>query len=97
LPNQILKKEEKEEDYVADIGTIPELRAKGVTYVLITESTYKKFEREGLKPKQGEVAKYESRKLFYATLRRDFDPVRVWPRGTVLYLHPGLEVYRIAP
>ena len=92
LPNQILS-----EDYAADIGTIPELRAKGVTHVLITESTYKKFERAGLKPKPGEVAKYESRKLFYATLRRDFDPVRVWPRGTVLYLHPGLEVYRIAP
>ncbi len=92
LPNPIL-----EEDYAADIGSIPELRAKGVTHVLITESTYKKFERAGLKPKQGEVTKYESRKLFYATLRRDFDPVRVWPRSTVIYLHPGLEVYRIAP
>lgn len=92
LPNQVFS-----DDYAADIGTIPELRAKGVTHVLITESTYKKFERAGLKPKAGEATKYESRKLFYATLRRDFDPVRVWPRSTVIYLHPGLEVYRIAP
>ena len=92
LPNRVFS-----ENYVADIGSISELRAKGVTHILITESTYKKFERAGLKPKPSEVTKYESNKLFYATLRRDYDPVRVWPRGTVLYLHPGLEVYRIAP
>ncbi len=92
LPNQILS-----DDYVADIGTITELQNIGVTHIIITESTYKKFERAGLKPKKDEADNYDRRKRFYSDLRRDFEPIRLWPRGTVLYLHPGLEIYRIVP
>jgi hypothetical protein len=93
LPNVV----QSEKDYVADLGEIEELRKKGITHLVITPSTYLKFERAGLRPKEKDAAEFERRKLFYALLRRDFDPVRMWVRGTVLYLHPGLEVYRIAP
>lgn len=94
LPHRILT-----DNYVADIprqhGTIEELREMGVTHVVITPSTYQRFERAGFQPKENAAADYERRKLFYAFLRRDYEPLRVWQRGTVIYLHPGLEVYRI--
>lgn len=91
LPNTILS-----EDYVADLGTLEELRAKGVTHIVTTPSTYQRFEREGFRPKEKAAADFERRKYFYSHLRRDFEPVKSWARGTVIYLHPGLEVYRIA-
>ncbi len=92
LPNQILT-----DDYVADFGSIEALRAKGVTHLVISQSTYGKFDREGLRPKENASDDFHRRKMFYTLLRRDFEPVKNWPRGTVIYLHPGLEVYRIAP
>ena len=92
LPNQILT-----DDYVADFGSIEALRAKGVTHLVISQSTYGKFERAGLRPQENAESDFHRRKMFYTLLRRDFEPVKSWPRGTVIYLHPGLEVYRISP
>lgn len=92
LPHSILS-----EDFVADLGTVDELRAKGVTHVVITPSTYQRFERAGIRPKANAAGDFERRKAFYSALRRDYEPLKTWARGTVLYLHPGLEVYRIAP
>lgn len=95
LPFKILS-----DDYVADLAQSPrvgDLIAKGVSYVVITDSTFKKFERQDLKPKADEAAEYERRKQFYTSLRRDFATARTWRRGTVVYLHPGLEVYYLGP
>jgi hypothetical protein len=91
LPNNILSK-----DYLADLGTLDEMRANGVTHLVITASTYGKFQRLDLRPQGKAADKFEARKYFYGQLRRDHDPIKTWPRGTVLYLHPGLEVYHIA-
>jgi hypothetical protein len=91
LPHKILT-----DDYVADLGTLGELRANGVTHVVITSSTYGKFRRASLRPTGKNADKFEARKNFYDDLRRYYYPVKAWPRGTVLYLHPGLEVYYIA-
>jgi hypothetical protein len=92
LPNIILRK-----DYVADLGTLEELRAKGVTHIVTTPSTYQRFERAGFSPSPAAAPDFERRKLFYSLLRRDHEPLRSWPRGTVIYLHPGFEVYRVGP
>ncbi len=92
LPNQILTG-----DYLADLGSIESLKTQGVTHVVITQSTYGKFDRAGLRPQEHAADAFQRRKMFYTLLRRDFEPVKSWPRGTVIYLHPGLEVYRIAP
>ena len=95
LPNQILSKE-----YVADLSkskSIDGLRAMGVSYILITDNTYKTFERTGMKPKKSEADDYERRKLFYAELQRDYEPLRTWPRSNVISLHPGIKIYCIAP
>lgn len=94
LPFQILS-----EDYAADLspdGTVEGLARKGVTHVVVTDSTFKKFERKDLKPKEKDAADHERRRNFYVTLRRDFSsPLRDWNRSTVIYLHPGIEVYYI--
>lgn len=85
-------------DYAADIpksGTVEELIRMGVSHVVITDSTFLKFERSSMRPKKNELEQYERRRQFYLNLRRDFAPLRDWRRGTVVYLHPGLEVYQI--
>jgi MFS family permease len=92
LPNEVLS-----EDYVADLGSIEQLRSRGVTHIVITPTTYQRFERAGLRPTSAAAGDFERRKSFYAALRRDYDPVKLWPRSTVIYLHPGLEVYDIRP
>ncbi len=88
--------EMRSKEYVADLGSLTDLHAANVSYVIITDSTFQKFEREGLRPKTRDAADFDRRKLFYAALRRE-DPVKRWPRSTVIYLHPGIEVYRLAP
>ncbi len=91
LPNPIVSAE-----YAADIGTLEKLLSDGFQYALISESTFRRFERAGMKPKAGGEDDAERRRVFYADLRKSFEPVWARPRGTVIYLHPGLEVYRIA-
>jgi hypothetical protein len=93
LPFKVLS-----EDYAADVAPsskLEDFERMGVSYVVITDNTFKKFERQDLKPKEKEVADYERRKEFYISLRRDFVPEKDWNRGTVIYLHPGIEVYHL--
>lgn len=90
LPNHLHSSE-----FVADLGTVEKLQADGVDFVIISESTYLRFERSGMRPKVGGAKDAERRRAFYAELRRMFEPVWSRPRSTVIYLHPGLEVYRI--
>ncbi len=92
LPNKILSAE-----YAADLGTLEKLENDGVRFAIISESTYMRFERAGMRPKQGGESDAERRRAFYADLRRSYEPVWAKPRGTVIYLHPGLEVYRLTP
>ena len=84
------------ERFAADIGTLEELRAMGVTHVAVSESDFGRFFRKSLKPKKGEEESFERRKAFYTTLRREGELVFERDRGTVIYLHPGILVYRIA-
>lgn len=91
LPNKVLS-----DDYVADLGSIEKLRGDGVEFVIVSESTYKRFERSSLRPKKGGEDDAERRRAFYADLRRSYEPVWSRPRSTVIYLHPGIEIYRIS-
>lgn len=86
--------------FVADLGTLDELRAKGITHVVVSESDYGRFQLKSLRPQAGEKEDFLRRQTFYAELQRAGPPVTLlaeWERGTVIYLHPGLRVYRIAP
>ncbi|MEP6670827.1 MAG: phospholipid carrier-dependent glycosyltransferase, partial [Chthoniobacter sp.] len=83
--------------YAADLGTIQELRKKGVTHVAISESDYGGFLLSGVRAKKGETADFERRKAFYTELRRDGELLFERERGTVLYLHPGIRLYAMPP
>jgi hypothetical protein len=84
-------------DYVADLGTIEELQAKGITHVAVSESDYGKFFLDSLRPQASEEAAFTRRREFYARLPQECDIVFDRDRGTVIYLHPGIRVYRLAP
>jgi hypothetical protein len=83
--------------FVADLGTLDELRAQGVTHVAVSESDYGRFFLKSVRPQAGQDADYFRRKAFYETLLREGEqPLFERERGTVIYLHPGIRVYRIS-
>lgn len=83
--------------FAADFGTVEELRAKGVTHVAVSQSDYGRFFLKGLRPQHGEEADFARRKAFYESLQRDEELIYERERGTVIYLHPGIRIYRLAP
>ena len=92
MPQKILA-----ERFAADLGTLAELRARGVTHLAVSGSDYGRFSLPGLLPQPGERASFERRKAFYEALLRDGELVFWRERGTVLYLHPGIRLYRLPP
>jgi hypothetical protein len=85
------------EKFAADLGSIAELRQRGVTHIAVSESDYGRFFLRNLRPKKNEEEAFARRKAFYEELLRDGELVVRWERGTVLYLHPGLRLYRMPP
>jgi len=89
LPQRVV-----ETKYAADLGATPSaLAAQAIGYIVISESDYGIFFRKAaaahLSPE------LQRKRAFYETLFRDFQPVWERPRGTGIYLHPGLRVYRL--
>lgn len=82
-------------DFAADIGTIEEMLEKGITHVAVAESDYGKFFREDLRPKTSDQPDFQRRSEFYDRLFRECEQVFDRDRDTVIYLHPGLRVYRL--
>lgn len=90
LPHRLLR-----EPYVADVvEKSGDFAAGEIKYVVVSESTYGRFFLESLRPKAGQSGEFERRASFYRKLREQ-KPLWSRPRGTVLYLHPGLEVYAV--
>jgi hypothetical protein len=80
----------------SDLGSVDDLRAKGVTHVIISESSYGRFFRSDLKPKDPKKnAQFEAGRQFYEELLQSGELLFDRERGTVIYLHPGIRVYRI--
>ncbi len=83
--------------YAADVGTMEELRSLGVTHLAVSETDYGKFFVRGLRPQPKEAADFARRKIFYEELLRAGEPLFERSRGTVIYLHPGIRLYRLPP
>jgi hypothetical protein len=80
----------------SDLGTVDDLRAKGATHVIISESSYGRFFRSDLRPKDPKMnGQFEAGRQFYEELLRNGELLFEKERGTVIYLHPGIRVYRI--
>ena len=96
VPATAIPQRVEAEKFAADVGTLEQQRAKGITHVAISESDYGRFFLRSLQPKAGKEAEFKKRKSFYESLLRDGELLFERERGTVIYLHPGIRVYRIA-
>jgi len=89
LPQRVI-----ETKYAADLGATPSVLAgQGIGYIVISESDYGIFFR---KAATGHLSpELQKKRAFYETLFKDYQPVWERARGTGIYLHPGLRVYRL--
>lgn len=92
LPQEIVS---GPKSYAAELGDLEKLRADGFTHVAVTESNYGRYFLESMKPKEGAQDEYTRHRAFYERLFRDGKLLFERPRGTVVYLHPGLRLYEL--
>jgi hypothetical protein len=84
-----------ETKYAADLGLTPAALARqGIGYIVISESDYGIFFRRAANSHLS--PELQRKRDFYVTLFHDYQPVWERDRGTGIYLHPGLRVYRLA-
>jgi hypothetical protein len=83
------------ERYAADFAKFEELAAKNVTHVIISEQDYGRYFRKNLKPQKGAESRFAESRRFYERLRAEAELLWERKRGTVIYLHPGIEIYRL--
>lgn len=82
--------------FASDLGSLEELRAKGVTHVAVTEGRYYLFVEEGRWAAPGAEEIFQRRRTFYRRLFREGK--LVWSRktGKVGVLNPTLRLYDIS-
>jgi len=81
---------------VDDYETRDALRKAGVTHLVLSQSVYGRYRLKSLRPKADAREEYNRKKAFYDDILSD-DPLWERKRNTVIYLHPGLEVYALEP
>lgn len=74
---------------------IEEMHRDGVTHVILSESSYGRYERSTLRPQKGAESTFRKNLRLYRSIRNGNIPLWARPRDTVIYLHPGLEVYAL--
>jgi E3 ubiquitin-protein ligase DOA10 len=67
----------------------------GTVYVAVSKRAYERYFSKNLKPRDSEKADYERRKEFYVRLFTEGE--LVWERESrgIVYLQPGLRLYRL--
>jgi len=83
--------------FAADVGTIDELRQRGVEYVGVAEGDYGRFFREKLRPTDDGAEEFNRRRSFYEQLFEEGELVFECEPGTLQYLQPHLKLYRLPP
>jgi hypothetical protein len=92
LPQEIVS---GPKSYAAELGDLETLRAAGFTHVAVTESNYGRYFLDSMRPKTGAEGEYTRHRTFYERLFREGTLLFERPRGTVIYLHPGLRLYEL--
>jgi hypothetical protein len=92
VPQKVL-----DESFVSDIGTIDELRARGVGYVAVCRQNYGRYFNDEMKPQPGVKANYDKHREFYAQLFKEGTLLKSWPKGPITYLQPGIKLYSLPP
>jgi hypothetical protein len=83
--------------WVADLGTLEELRARGVTHIAACRTRYGRLFSDTRRPTEEAEDEYLRRKAFYEDLFAT--GTLLWEResGAITHLQPALKLYRIAP
>lgn len=82
--------------FAPELGTLDELRAKGVTHVAICKQSYGRYFSVKTTPREGVKTRFDEHREFYARVFEEGEPLKEWPGGQILYLQPGIKIYRIA-
>jgi hypothetical protein len=77
----------------ADLGSLAELRARGVTHLALCRRTWGPYFEDQRVVGEEHVA---ARREFYRTALERGRILREWPAGRVIYLQPGLELVDIS-
>jgi len=81
--------------FAADVGTIEELRARGIEYVAVSEGDYGRFFLKTHKPRESERADYERCHKFYKQLFAEGTLIWECPAGALQYLQPAIKFYHL--
>ena len=79
---------------VAELS-LEQWRRLQVSFIAISESSYGRYSRASLRPKNEDDTAYPKAKAFYEKLLGSAEPLFDRERSTVLPLHPGIRVYRM--
>jgi hypothetical protein len=81
--------------FVADIGSLDELRRMGVTQVIISYDVYHRFVDGSVNPPKNQLQDFERRRLFYETARRKLKILWQDDNANPKALHPGLMLIQL--
>ncbi len=84
-------------DYVADLGTLDDLRKIGYSWVAVAEVEYRRFDNPLQAGTAASQATFLRRRSFYHDLKSHADLRWSEPLGMVYNLHPGLQLYQLRP
>jgi len=79
--------------FAADVGTIEELRTRGIHYVAVSEGDYGRYFLTTHTAKDDEKADYDRRKAFYQQLFAQGKLIWECKAGENLYLQPSIKLY----
>jgi len=94
-PKQLGGRPVVEDLFVADLGSLEDLRAQGVTHVIISYDVYHRFVDGLITPKKGEEEEFNRRRDFYQGLLRSRGILWQEPKKSPVALHPGLTLVDI--
>gem|GEM_PF-404030 len=81
--------------FAADLGTVAELRARGIRYVAVSGSIFNRFFLKGQRPREDGKDDFLRRQAFYNDLLTNAKLIWHSPSGRLQYLQPDLRLYEI--
>ena len=80
-------------EFVPEVGTLAELRAQGIRYVVTSPKKSQRYTDGGMAPSEEVKDEFERRKAFYSALPKEAKLLRKWDIAEIDTLHPGIELY----
>lgn len=81
----------------ADVGTIDELRRRGIRYIIVSEADYGAYFTKTTRPRAEVRNEFERRKRFYERLFAEGQLLWARKGGTLQYLQPAVKLYYLPP